>query len=161
MTDYQIQPNTRRCAATGRELRSGERVYTVLLDENGKFVRQDYSVDAWQGPPANAFSFWAGRVPTQEQSRRPQIDDDLLMDCFQRLEGQTEPNRVSFRYVVALLLMRRKRLKFAEVKTTGGQETLGLRCARTGAPYQVVNPGLSEEAMATVQDEVFKVLGWE
>ena len=57
MTDYQIQPNTRRCAVTGRELRPGERYYTALLETAGHFVRQDFSADAWQGPPPNAFSF--------------------------------------------------------------------------------------------------------
>src|SRR4051794_3179625 len=107
MTDYQIQANTRRCAVTGRELRPGEKVFSVLTDEGGKFIRKDYSSEAWQGLPPEAFSFWANRVATQEESKRPRIDDELLVDCFKRLEGQTEPDRVNFRYVVALLLMRR------------------------------------------------------
>ncbi|HZT80730.1 MAG TPA: hypothetical protein VFA26_10925 [Gemmataceae bacterium] len=161
MTDYQIQPNTRRCAATGRELRPGEKFYSVLLDEGGKFVRHDYAGDAWHGPPPNAFSFWSGRVPAQEQKARLRIDDELLMDCFARLEGQPEADRVNFRYVVALLLMRRKRLKFEEARTEAGQEVLRLRCTRTGTQHDVINPGLDEEQMAAVQEEVFKVLGWE
>jgi hypothetical protein len=161
MTDYQIQPNTRRCAVTGRELKAGEKYYTALLEEHGKFLRQDYSGEAWHGPPAGAFSFWCGRVPAQEEGRRPRIDDDLLADCFQRLEGQNEPGRVSFRYVVALLLMRRKRLKFEEARTEDGQEVLRLRCTRTGAEYEVINPRLTEEEMVAVQEEVFKVLGWQ
>jgi hypothetical protein len=161
MTEYQIQANTRRCAASGRELRSGERCYTALLDVNGKFVRHDYSPEAWQGPPTGAFGFWVGRIPAPDETRRPQIDDDLLLDCFQRLEGQTDPNKVNFRYVVALLLMRRKRLKFEEATTSGGQEILILRCPRSREIYQVTNPRLTEEEMAAVQEEVFKVLGWE
>src|SRR5205807_6356292 len=80
MTDYQIQPNTRRCALTGRDLQPGEKVYTALLEDGGKFLRQDYSSEAWQGPPAEAFSFWCGRVPAQEETRKPRIDDELLMD---------------------------------------------------------------------------------
>src|SRR5437868_3375354 len=112
MTDYQIEANTRRCAATGRELRPGEKFYSVLVDEGGKFHRRDYGSEAWPGPPADAFSFWTGRISTSEEDRRPRIDDDLLVDCFQRLEGDTDPSRVRFRYVVALLLMRRKRFKF-------------------------------------------------
>jgi len=160
MIDYQIQAPSRRCAATGRELHAGEKFYTVLIDDGGKFVRHDYSSDAWQGPPEGTFSFWAGRVPAQE-SRRPQIDDDLLVDCFGRLEGQTDPGRVNFRYVVALLLMRRKRFKFEEVRTEGDQEILCLRCARTRSQYRVVNPRLTEDEMMAVQEEVFKVLGWE
>jgi len=161
MTEYQIQPNTRRCATTGRDLQPGETYYTALLEAGGQFVRQDYSAEAWSGPPQGAFSFWSGRVPTATEARKPKVDDDLLLECFERLEGQIEPSRVSFRYVVALLLMRRKRLKFEEAKTEGEHEVLLLRCARTGAKHQVVNPGLTAEEMTAVQEEVFKVLGWQ
>jgi hypothetical protein len=161
MTDYQIQPNTRRCAASGRELQPGEKYFSVLLDEGGKFTRQDFATEAWHGPPANAFSFWTGRVPASEGGRRLRIDDDLLLDCFARLDGQTEPGQVNFRYIVALLLMRRKRLKFEEARVENGQEILHLRCARTGKVHLVINPRLTEEEMVAVQDEVFKVLGWE
>ena len=161
MTDYQIQPHTRRCASTGRELRPGERYFTALAEVNGQFVRHDYSAEAWQGPPPGAFSFWSGRVPAEQESRKPRFDDDLLVECFERLEGQTEPGRVSFRYVVALLLMRRKRFKFEEARTEGEREVLVLRCARSGARHEVVNPGLSPADMTAVQEEVFKVLGWQ
>jgi hypothetical protein len=161
MTDYQIQPNTRHCAASGRELRAGEKFYSVLSQEGGKLVRRDYAAEAWRGPPEGAFSFWSGRVPTPETGRKLRIDDDLLADCFQRLEGQTEPAQVNFRYVVALLLMRRKRFRFEEARVEDGHEVLRVRCTRTGAQYDVVNPRLTEDEMIAVQDEVFKVLGWE
>lgn len=161
MTDYQIQSNTRRCAATGRELRPGEKCYTVLLDANGQFARQDYSLEAWQGPPATAFGFWLSHIPVGDESRKPRIDDELLMDCFQRLEGETEASRINFRYIIALLLMRRKRLKFEEVRAEAGHEVLVLRCARTRAVYAVVNPNLTEAELEAVQEEVFRVLGWD
>jgi hypothetical protein len=161
MTEYQIQPNTRRCAVTGRELRPGERYFTALLDTAGQFVRQDYSAEAWQGLPAGAFSFWSGVVPPENESRKPRFDDDLLLECFERLEGQTEPSRLSFRYVVALLLMRRKRFRFEEARTEGEHEVLVLKCNRTGARHQVINPGMNQDEMAAVQEEVFKVLGWQ
>ena len=161
MTEYQIQPNTRRCVISGRELRAGEKFYSVLREEAGKFVRLDYSSEVWQGPPHGSFSFWTGRIRAGEENKRPPIDDDLLMDCLQRLEGETEPNRVNFRYVVALLLMRRKRLRFEETLSEGDQEVLVLRCVRTRNTYRVLNPRLSEEQMAAVQHEVFKVLGWQ
>ena len=142
-------------------MRPGERYFTALLDVDGRFLRQDYSSEAWQGPPPEAFSFWTGRIPAQEESRRPRIDDDLLFDCFQRLEGQTESDKINFRYVVALLLMRRKRFKFEEARKENDQETLVVRCVKTRNAFRVVNPRLTEEQMAAVQDEVFKVLGWD
>jgi hypothetical protein len=161
MTDYQIETNTRRCAASGRDLQAGERVFSVLLDEGGKFVRKDFGQEAWQGPPPQAFSFWAGRVPAAQEARRRRIDDDLLLECFRRLEGQAAPDRVSFRYVLALLLLRRKRLKFEEVRTDGDGEVLCLRCAASHALHEVRNPLLAHEEMESVQAEVFKLLGWE
>ena len=49
MTEYQIQPQTRRCAATGRELQAGERYYTARLEDGDQFVRQDFSSEARRG----------------------------------------------------------------------------------------------------------------
>jgi hypothetical protein len=161
MLDYQIQPSTRRCSATGRELQAGETVYTVLLDEGGRFVRKDFSAQAWQGPPPEAFSFWVGRVSAGETKRRPAIDDEVLLDCFQRLDGRIETERVNFRFVLALLLMRRRRLKLEEARTEDGQEVLYLRCNQTGAQHRVVNPNLTEEETTAVQQDVFGALGWD
>jgi hypothetical protein len=78
MVDYQIQPNSRRCAVTGRELQPGERFYSALLEEGQQFVRRDYSREAWQGPPAGAFSFWTGVVQASTEKIKPRFDDDLL-----------------------------------------------------------------------------------
>jgi hypothetical protein len=158
---YQIQPVGRRCTVTGRDLKPGERYYTALLEEGPQLVRKDFSQEAWAGPPAGAFSFWTGRVPPAQESARPQFDDDLLEECFHRLEGQTDSGRVNFRYVVALLLMRRKRFKFDAAETADGVETLTVRCLRGGGEYRVVNPRLSEDEMRQVQEEVFQVLGWK
>ncbi len=161
MTDYQIQPNSRRCAVTGRELQPGERFFSALIDESNQFVRKDFSPEAWQGPPAGAFSFWTGRVSTATDKLKPRFDDDLLEDCFQRLEGQTEPGRINFRYVVALLLMRRRRFRFETSVVEDGVERMTLRCLRTDQKHEVVNPQLSDDEMTQVQDEVFNVLGWK
>lgn len=159
--DYQIQPNSRRCVVTGRELQPGERYFSALVDEDHKLVRKDFSVQAWQGPPAGAFSFWTGHVQAASDRLKPRFDDDLLEDCFQRLEGQTEPARINFRYVVALLLMRRRRFRFENSVVEAGVEKMILRCQRTGARHEVVNPRLSDEQMTEVQEEVFGVLGWK
>jgi hypothetical protein len=159
MTDYQIQASTRRCAVTGRELRPGERYYSVLIDE-GKLIRQDYSLESWHGPPEGAFSFWQSRLPAGTAPRRQPIDDDILLGCFDRLKGELEPARLSIRYVLALLLIRRKRLRLEDARQEGGQEVLFLRDARSGARHQVIDPGLPDDEVESVQDEVFQLLGW-
>ena len=147
---------------TGRELQTGENYYSVLLEESGKLVRHDYSREAWQGPPPGAFSFWMGKIAAPEGRKKPLIDEEMLLDCFQQLDGQTEPGRIRFRYVLALLLMRRRRFRFDEgAQQESGQEVLVLRCGRSGTQHRVINPALTEEETASVQEEVFRALGWE
>lgn len=161
MTEYQIQANTRRCSVSGRELKAGEKYFSVLMDEANVLTRRDFSVECWQGPPANAFSFWCGRIPTADSARHQPIDDEILFDCFRRLENEADPSRVNFRYVLGLLLMRRKKLRFVESRTEAEHEILILRCTRTREDYTVTNPRLSDEEMIAVRDEVFEVLGWQ
>jgi hypothetical protein len=161
-TEFDIQGPTRICAATGRELGPGERFFAALTDEAGKFVRRDFAADAWTGPPDGVIAFWSGRVPASDRPRKPTFNDDLLVDCFHHLQSAAEPDRVKFRYVVALLLMRRRRLKFEDVRRgEGGAHVLVVRDARTGARHEVADPRLSEDEIAAVQDEVFRVLGWQ
>lgn len=160
-TTYPIQSHTRVCAATGRSLEPGEKYFSALFDEAGQFIRKDFAASAWPGPPENAIAFWAGRVPELDQKRRLTFDDDLLMECFARLAEDVDPDRVRFRYVLALLLLRRKRLKFEDVRRDGGHEYMQLRCPRTGSAFEVLDPHMSEADMEVVQDEVFKLLGWE
>src|SRR5438270_239753 len=109
--EYEIELHTRRCAVTGRELKPGERYYAALIEDGVQLTRRDYCAEAWQGPPDDAFSFWTGHVPPTGEKPRPRFDDDLLEECFLRLEGAADSSKVNFRYVVALLLVRRRRFK--------------------------------------------------
>lgn len=161
-TEFAIQGPTRRCVASGRALMAGERYYGVLTEEDGKFVRRDYAAESWGGPPPDAIAHWAGRIPATDAPRKPTFNDGLLLDCFDHLAGSADPGRVNFRYVVALLLMRRKRLKFEDARRNpDGSSVLVVRDARNGARHEVPDPKLTEAEIAAVQDEVFRVLGWE
>ncbi len=160
MTNYEIHGPTRTCAATGRELRAGEKVYSVLWDNGGEFVRKDYAVDAWTGPPDGAIAWWLGRIPESGRPAKPTINDDLLVDCFEHLADNPDPGRMRFRYVVALLLMRRKRFRFEDARKQGDRETLVVRDIRTGRQHETMDPQMTEPEMDAVRDEVFRVLGW-
>lgn len=163
MTDYDIQGPTRVCAATGRELKPGDRFFAMLNESAGKLVRSDFAADAWPGAPPNAVAFWSGKVPAAgHKPRKPVVNDDLLLDCFDRLKDTADADGLNFRYVATLLLMRRKRFKFEDAaRDANGRDVLIVRDARGGAIHHVVDPRLNDEQVAAVQTEVFRVLGWE
>ncbi|HEY1190603.1 MAG TPA: hypothetical protein VGE74_23420 [Gemmata sp.] len=163
MTDYDIQGPTRVCALTHRELKPGDRYFAALTESAGKLVRTDYAADAWPGPPPGAVAYWAGKVPPANQKpRKPAVNDDLLLDCFDRLKDTADADGLNFRYVATLLLMRRKRFRFEDAsRDANGRDVLIVRDARGGAVHQVIDPRLNDEQIAAVQTEVFRVLGWE
>jgi hypothetical protein len=161
-TDYEIQPPTRVCSVTNQPIAPGERFFAVLLEESGKFVRKDYSQAGWTVPPAGTVAHWSGKIPTSERSRKPSFNDDLLLNCFRQLAETAELHRQKFRYVVALLLMRRRRLKFEDlVRHEDGTQFLVVRDAQNGARSEVLDPLLNETEIEQLQDEVFQVLGWQ
>jgi hypothetical protein len=163
MTDYDIQAPARVCAATGRELKPGDRFYAVLAESGGKLVRTDYAAEGWPGPPGGAVAYWTGRVTAAGQKvRKPAVNDDVLLDCFDRLKGSGDADGLNFRYVAALLLMRRKRFKFEDAaRDDHGRDVLIVKDARGGAVHHVTDPRLADDQIAAVQAEVFRVLGWE
>jgi hypothetical protein len=162
MTEYDIQAPARMCAATGRELKPGDRFFAVLTEDAGKLVRTDYAADAWPGAPAGAVAYWSGKVPTAGQKpRKPVVNDDLLLDCFDRLKDTADADGQNFRYVAALLLMRRKRFKFEDAtRDDKGRDVLIVKDTRGGV-HHVTDPRLTDDQIAAVQTEVFRVLGWE
>jgi hypothetical protein len=162
MTDYEIQGPTRVCAATGRELKPGDPFHAVLTERNGKLVRTDYAADAWPGAPPGAVADWTGRVPADDKPRKPVVNDDVLLGCFDRLKDAADADGLNFRYVATLLLMRRKRFRFEDAaRDDAGRDLLIVRDAKGGAIHRVIDPRLTDDQIAAVQAEVFRVLGWE
>lgn len=155
---YEIAGTSRRCARTGRELLPGERHMVVLYNRDERLVREDICQVAWQGPPEQAFAWWQSVVPEAGATTKVVIDDGLLYDCFIRLEGEKEEQKLNFRYVLALWLLRKRKLKFEEIKKDEQGEWLMLREARIKKIHQVLDPHLNEEAIAQTQQEVEQML---
>jgi hypothetical protein len=157
----EVQSITRICAATGRELQVGERYCAVLVEQEGKFVRKDYAASNWPGAPSNAIAYWSGKVQPSDRPQKPIINDEMLADCLSRLDGTDDISKVRFRYVVALLLMRRKRLKFEDSgRDVSGNDFLLLRDTKSGDRVRIVDPRLTDSEITDVQDEVFRMFGW-
>ena len=89
MAEYDIQGPTRVCTATGRQLKPGDRFYGLLIEECGKLVRKDFAAEAWPGPPEGHLAYWVGKVPVDDKPRKPVVNDELLLDCFDRLKEST------------------------------------------------------------------------
>jgi len=155
--DFEIERCTRRCAVTGQELQPGETFYSVLVEEKGRLRRYDYSEAGWSGPPAEAIACWKSQIPDPRARRPSWAPGDVMLEFFDELEDQ--PEREDMRYLLALLLVRRRVMRLEETERDAqGRETLVLYCPRREATYRVPVVSPSEERIKTIQEELARLL---
>jgi hypothetical protein len=107
--DFEIQRSTRKCAATDRDLMPGDVCYSVLKAQGADVVRSDYCLEAWSGPPEDAIGWWQSRIPEFTAKKIKLAPNDVLLKLFDQLAEQ--PENEDMRYVLALLLVRRRVLR--------------------------------------------------
>lgn len=157
--DWEISKTALVCASCSTTFAEGQEIVSVLYDEPNGFMRKDYCAACRPEPNGGAaFSFWRTRIPPSDAPVRRFVDDDVLRDLFRRLEGHDDPRKRNFRYVLALLLMRKKLLKFQQFRRDENGDTLLLQDRLTGVVHRVADPNLSEEQIDQVTEEIGQVL---
>ena len=137
------------CAATGETLKPSTPAIAALCEREGDdgFDRLDYSLDGWDkgDQPEKLFSHWRYVVPDSDKKQGIVIDDAVLMDLFERLAGDQRPKRVAFRYILALVLLRNRKLQLLGRENHDDGEVWLLRFkGAQGDPFEVHNPGIEE-----------------
>lgn len=163
---YSVAKGTGVCAASGRAFTPGEEFMAALIEKAGEpgLSRLDYSLEAWErGPrPANVLGSWRVRFTPNPPARHALLSDEELLDLFEELSGATEARRLSFRYLLALLLVRRRVLRLVGEKRVEGKGVIVVKARRDGdgAPeLEVVDPGMDDAAVADAIDQLGQVVG--
>ena len=161
VAEYDIHKSTHQCCVTGKTLEEGEAYYSVLVEAGVELVRQDYSIEAWGEEPAGAIAVWKTRVPVKGEPKKLVIDVEMMLDFIKRLENADEPHKINMRYLLGLLLMRKRVLKFDEVEREGDNDYLILTHRREDVTYRILDPHLSEQELEDLQAQMETVIGME
>lgn len=164
---YPIARTTGLCASTGRKLSVGERYVATLVEVEGapELRRMDFSAEAWQSgvrpeatlPGSTLFASWNAVVPEPNAKKGIVLDQDEMLDLFEQLGEATEVKKLSFRYLLALMLVRKRALKYE------GQRE-GVMLVRPpgpaiGAPIRVVDPGMDQAAIIGAVEQLGEMMG--
>lgn len=107
--EYKISRTTRRCSVSNRPLQPGEYYYSVVSGDEEEFQRVDISAEAWTGPPENCIGHWKNRVPLPEEKKRELAPPEVLIELLRSMGEQ--PEQLKMRYLLALMLLRKRHLK--------------------------------------------------
>jgi hypothetical protein len=142
----------------------------------GSYHRLDFCVACWSAghrpaPPLAVFSFWKTTIPTPTQKKKLLVDDAVLVDIFTRLGDRAAPADLHFRFVLALILMRKRLLRYDGMKPddpaapqdpASPLAEIWLMTPR-GAQEQVhvINPRLTPDQIADVSTQLSSILAEE
>lgn len=171
---YEITRSQEVCAQSGRELQIGEEHVAALLETVGESAlnRVLYALDVWEkgielDDGVSLFGFWRRRVPEPGESKKtPLVSDDEIFDLFEQLGEATEDKQIGFRYLLSLMLMRKKKIEL-EGMVPGDEENPSILKVRQkvkggGGPlFEVIDPKMDDDAIAEAIEELGQVMQFE
>ncbi len=157
--DWSVSRTTGQCAVTGRTLEEGEAFYAVLVETPEGFERKDYCESSWDGPPEGAFCYWRSRVPVRSAKAAPLVVDvALLTELFLRLEDEAVEIKQQLRFVLALLLMRKRQFRLAGTVREDGREYWRMLRLADKSEHKVLNPKIDEATIERLSSQLTAIL---
>lgn len=155
--DWEIKLRAHTCARTGREFAPGEAFFTLLLREGDGFRREDLCEEAWESRNDNIqpFSFWRSKYEPPAPPRPEPLPRDDAEGLLRRLVAENQPAYQNVRYILALMLERKRLLRPVE---STDDDMLVYEHLATGETIVLTNPHLSLEQIPEVQREVSALL---
>ena len=187
---YDLERPSGHCVYTGRVLQPGEAYIAALVelsadqiaqlkDHAGKgkatpassaaaglgLKRLDISLEAWAHGqrPERLFSHWKSTMSQPNQKRNLFVDDAALLGLFRRLGEPDQGPRAAFRFVLGLILMRKKLLKYlaTEIRTSvegQAQEWWTLQARGEDSVVEMLNPHMDDAKIEEVREQLSEVL---
>ncbi len=149
--DYRVKPIGKICAATGEPLEPNATVQSVLVERDGETVRLDYSEEGWDGPPEGTIGQWRAVVPPPADDKPKPLDVETLLEHFQQLLEDANPAQAQMCYVMALLLLQKRRLSLDGSRLDGDIAYLELSGSRGEGPFEVRDQQLSADEITALQ----------
>ena len=155
MNDWRIHRREERCSRCERPFQEDELIFSLLAVEPDRLRREDACTTcfgATEEPRAENLLFWRTRH-TLDRRKRFAVDFEAIEELFLALEGRREGRQPELRYLLSLLLLRKKRLKLVGVRRNAAGETLCLRRPRRQEEFEVQ----VFELDSALKDELAKV----
>jgi hypothetical protein len=159
---YDVSRPHGRCHVTQEAIEPGTKFMAALRETPAGFERVDVSLGAWpQFDRADVLAHWQTVMPRAEQKRKVFVDDQVLCELFERLGSATEPAKLNFRFVLGLILMRKRMIIYEATRNEAEREVWSVRFKGRDDRLDLVNPKLDETQVHEVSQQLGEILNEE
>ncbi len=157
MSDWKIRRLRGECAKCERAFETdGERLLTQVRFVDEELVREDFHPECWE-EPSDAIYWWATRREVQGKKTLA-LDFELIERLFFQLEERSEDKIRELRYLLCLMLMRKRRLKLVRVQRGPEGEAMLLRRPRRKEECRVFVYDFDPERLDVLRGELATLL---
>ena len=149
-------------ASASRILPPGTKIMAALRELSEGFERFETSLECWeQVDRTSLLAFWQTIIPQHEARKKVFVDDAVLCELFERLDKATEQSKLHFRFVLGLILMRKRMLAYESSRIEDGSEIWTVRFRGKEERLDLLNPQLNEQQVADVSQQLGEILNEE
>jgi hypothetical protein len=156
LLDFEVQRCARRCAATDRALEPGDLCYSVLEAQGADVIRKDYCPEGWSGAPDGAIGWWKARIPEPTAKKIKLAPNDVLLELFDQLAER--PDQADLRYVLTLLLIRRRVLRMDVGTNESEQSQMTVYCPKRDTNFEVLVTMPAGKRIDEIQNQLSELL---
>lgn len=163
--NWSIRSRAHQCALSARPFKEGEVFHTAIYfdPETSGYVRRDVGLDSWKAELAERtpVAYWKTTYSPQIVEPKPEVTSkESAMALLQRFIEEDEPQTENARYILALMLERKRILSPTATKDTEQGKVLFYENKKTSEVFMVRDPELRLDELVQLQDEVATLLGF-
>ena len=160
---WHVRSRSRECAFTHRAFTDGETIVTALYPdpESSGYVRRDFSLQAWDELPPDvepAFSFWKTSFSAPASDSVKEVEKLSPEEILRRLVDEDEDHTENTRYILAVMLERRKLLRETDQQRTANGILRVYEHRKTGEVFLIRDPDVPLSQVEAMQAEVIMLL---
>jgi len=165
LQNWHIRSRAHACAQTEVPFEDGQPMITAIYfdADTGGYLRRDVSLDAWEKELSERtpYSYWKTTFQKHVTEEKPDIaSKESALALLQRLIEEEESHTEAARYILAVMLERKRQLTETAVKHTEDGIMRFYENKKTGDLYLIRDPELHLHELEQVQDEVATLLGF-
>ena len=159
---YEVGRPQGRCGLCNQAIEPEQKLMAALLDTPTGFQRLDCCLACWpKHDHKDVLAFWQTAMPRPEQKKKMFVDDTVLCELFDRLGSAEDPAKLNFRFVLGLILMRKRLIIYDNTRIDGDREIWSVRLKGREESLDLLNPKLGEEQVKEVSTQLGEILQQE
>ncbi len=156
--DWKINPVMEQCSACRHPFGDGEPYFSTLQLDETSAARRDWCTSCFKPDDGADRIFWKAKNICKDPEMKRVVDFGILREFFFKMLSHGGAAFVPMTYLVGLVLVRKKFLRFVDFVSCDGRDVMRVQRRRGEPCFDVETPLLDEEGIAQLKEKLADLL---